>query len=88
MTPRHAAPEQRGTGSRLVAVGAALFVVGVVSVVVAVVPVLVDPQRDAPDLPTLAAGVLLPLGFALALLGLLRGARARRRAERRSSTRS
>ena len=66
MTPRHAAPEPKGTGTRLVAVGAVLFVLGVVAVVVAVVPVLLG-AAAGPDLPSQAAGVLLPLGFGLAL---------------------
>ena len=88
MSARHAAPEERGTGSRLVAAGALLFLVGAVSVVVAVVPVLVDPEQTANDVATYLAGVLLPLGLAVALLGLLRGARSRRRAARRSSNRS
>lgn len=82
MTARHAAPEDGGTGSRLVAVGAVLFGLGVVAVLVAVVPVLLGADV-APDLAAQASGVLLPLGFALALLGLLRGARRRRRAARR-----
>lgn len=85
MSPRHAAPASRGTGERLVAVGAVLFLLGVVAVVVAVVPVLLGAD-EGPDLAATASGVLLPLGLGLALLGLLRGARARRRAARRSST--
>lgn len=83
MTARHASPEEKGTGRTLVAVGAALFLLGVVAVVAAVVPVLLG-ARTAPDLAAQASGVLLPLGFGLALGGLLRGARARRRAARRS----
>ncbi|MCW2776556.1 MAG: hypothetical protein JWN17_281 [Frankiales bacterium] len=85
MSARHAAPEQRGDGSRLVAVGAVLFALGAVAVVVAVVPVLLGSDTGPTGAITVAS-VLLPLGFALALLGLLRGARARRRAARRSST--
>lgn len=85
MSARHAAPERSGDGSRLVAVGAVLFGLGVVAVVVAVVPVLLGADTGPTGAVTVAS-VLLPLGFALALLGLLRGARARRRASRRSST--
>lgn len=81
MNPRHAAPEPSGTGTRLIAAGVVLFVIGVVAVVVAVVPVLLG-AAAGPDLPSQAAGVLLPLGFGLALGGLLRGARTRRRAAR------
>ena len=87
MTGRHAAPDAGGTGGRLVAVGAALFVLGVVAVVAAVVPVLLG-AAESPDLPALLAGVLLPLGFGLALGGLLRGARARRREQKRLARRS
>ena len=64
--------------------GATLFLLGLVAVVVAVVPVLLG-AKAAPDLAAQASGVLLPLGFGLALGGLLRGARARRRAARRRS---
>ena len=85
MSGRHAAHEElRGTGVRLVQVGALLFVLGVVAVVASVVPVLLG-AAEAPDLAAQAAGVLLPLGLGLALGGLLRGARARRRAARRRS---
>jgi VIT1/CCC1 family predicted Fe2+/Mn2+ transporter len=87
VSARHAAPASRGPGERLVAVGVVLFGLGVAAVLVSVVPVLLGAD-EAPDLPTLLAGVLLPLGLALALVGLLRGARARRRAARRSSTRT
>ena len=85
MSGRHAAADSGRPGDRLVSVGAALFVLGVVAVVVAVVPVLLGAEAS-PDLPAVLAGVLLPLGFGLALGGLLRSARARRRAARRSST--
>jgi hypothetical protein len=63
--PRHAAPTRRRPGDLLVRAGAAVFAAGVVAVW----------RSDAPlalDLLTL----LLPLGFGLALLGLLRSARA------------
>jgi hypothetical protein len=83
--PRHLAEQGRAPGERLVAVGAVLFGIGTVAVLVAVVPVLLGADT-APSLPPLLAGVLLPLGLGLALGGLLRTARARRRAARRSST--
>lgn len=84
MSGRHAAPDEQGSGDRLVQAGAVLFVLGVVAVVLSVVPVLLGAD-EAPDLPSLLAGVLLPLGLGLALGGLLRSARRRRRAARRSS---
>lgn len=83
--PRHAAAADRRPGERLVAAGVVLFVLGTVAVLVAVVPVLLGAEQSR-DLPALLSGVLLPLGLAVALVGLLRGARARRRAARRSST--
>ncbi len=84
---RHSAPEQRLPGERMVPVGAVVFLVGVVAAVATFVPFLLDQGRGEP--PTwlvVSTSVLLPLGLAIALLGLLRGARARRRAARRSST--
>lgn len=69
--------------------GALLFGIGVVAVVAAVVPAVLS-QSSAPLGPVVAAGTLLPLGFAVAFVGLLRGARTARReairAARRSST--
>ena len=62
--------------------GAAVFVVGVLALVVAVVPSVLS--GDAARLaPVVLAGSLLPLGFGVALLGLLRAARTSRRAARR-----
>jgi VIT1/CCC1 family predicted Fe2+/Mn2+ transporter len=71
----------RGPGELLVRAGAVLFGLGVVGVLVVVVPFLLG-RDDAPLWTTLLAS-LLPVGLGLALLGLLRGARARRRAARR-----
>jgi VIT1/CCC1 family predicted Fe2+/Mn2+ transporter len=73
--PRHAAPDQ--PGSALVRAGAVLFGIGVLGVLAVVVPFLLG-REDAPLWTTLVAS-LLPVGLGLALLGLLRGARARRR---------
>jgi VIT1/CCC1 family predicted Fe2+/Mn2+ transporter len=73
--PRHAAPDQPGSG--LVRAGAVIFGIGVLGVLAVVVPFLLG-REDAPLWTTLVAS-LLPVGLGLALLGLLRGARARRR---------
>ena len=79
---RHASAERRRPGDVLVRLGALVFVVGLVAVVAAVVPSVVsgEPGRLA---TVVAAGSLLPLGFGLALLGLLRAARTGRRTARR-----
>jgi hypothetical protein len=83
---RHRAPEQALPGERMVPVGAAVFLLGVVAAVATFVPFLLDQGRDEPPIAlVLATSVALPLGLGIALLGLLRGARARRRAARRSS---
>ncbi len=78
MTARHAAPAQSAPGQRLVRAGAVLFGIGVLGVLAVVVPFLLG-RDDAPLWTTLVAS-LLPVGLGLALLGLLRGARTRRRA--------
>ena len=75
MSARHAAPDVPGSG--LVRAGALLFGLGVLGVLAVVVPFLLG-RDDAPLWTTLLAS-LLPVGLGLALLGLLRGARARRR---------
>jgi len=69
---------QRGPGDRLVAVGAALFAVGVLATIVTVAPYLLGTTR----LPTPAYVVCMlgPVGFGIALLGLVRAGRARVRA--------
>ena len=77
MTARHAAPAQPAPGERLVRAGAVLFGLGVLGVLAVVVPFLLG-RDDAPLWTTLVAS-LLPVGLGLALLGLLRGARTRRR---------
>ena len=75
MTGRHAAGSE--PGDRLVRAGALLFGLGVLGAIAVVVPFLLG-RDDAPLWTTLLAS-LLPVGLGLALLGLLRGARARRR---------
>ncbi len=80
MTGRHAGAA-RLPGDLLVRAGAVAFGIGVVGVLVVLVPFLLG-RDDAPLWTTLLAS-LLPVGLGLALLGLLRGARARRRAARR-----
>ena len=85
MSGRHASPAAGRPGERIVRVGAVLFGLGCLAVLAAVVPVLVDADATSPAWAATSSGVLLPLGLAVALLGLLRGARARRRAARRSS---
>ena len=77
MTARHAAPETPQPGEGLVRVGAAVFALGVVGVLLAVVPFFLG-RDDAPSWTALLAS-LLPVGLGISLLGLLRGARARRR---------
>ena len=82
MTARHVPSGGSAPGDRFVQVGAAVFVVGLLAVVVAVVPSVAT--GSVPPLPVVVtAGSLLPLGFGLALIGLLRGARTARRAARR-----
>ena len=82
MQARHAAPRGGAPGDGLVRAGALLFGLGVLGVIAVVVPFLLG-REDAPLWSTLLASVL-PVGLGLALLGLLRGARSRRRAARGS----
>lgn len=81
MKARHAAQPDPQPGDRLVRLGAVVFGLGVLGVLAVLVPFLLG-REDAPLWTTLAAS-LLPVGLGLSLLGLLRGARARRRAQRR-----
>ena len=85
MTGRHASSDSARPGDGLVRVGAALFVVGVLALVASVVPAVVTGDPAQPVL-VVGAGVLLPLGFAVALVGLLRGARTARRDARRAGS--
>ena len=82
MTGRHASADSSRPGDGLVRAGAALFVVGVLALLVSVVPAVISGDPAQPVL-VVVAGVLLPIGFAVALLGLLRGARTARREARR-----
>lgn len=79
MPARHAAPARSEPGERLVHLGALLFCLGMLGALAVVVPFLLG-RADAPLWTTLLAS-LLPVGLGLALLGLLRGARSRRRAD-------
>jgi len=76
-SPRHASAGSRGPGDALVRAGALLFAVGGVGVLLTVLPYFVG-ERE-PALPSLVVASLMPFGLALALLGLLRAARASRR---------
>ena len=73
--PSHVAPHRRRPGELLIRVGAGFFGVGVVAVLLVLVPFLAGSRRDAP-LPLGLVALALPVGFGLALIGLLRGARS------------
>ena len=75
MTARHVAPHSRRPGDLLVRVGAAVFGLGVLGILGILVPFLVTKRHDAPAWLDLTA-LLLPAGFGLALLGLVRSARS------------
>jgi VIT1/CCC1 family predicted Fe2+/Mn2+ transporter len=77
--PRHASTGSRGPGDGLVRAGALLFAVGVVGVLGVVVPFFLE-RDEAPAVWSVLAS-LTPLGLAVALVGLLRGARAGRRGD-------
>jgi hypothetical protein len=68
------ASPDRAPGDLLVRGGVAVFAVGLVAVVAVLVPFFLGHGHDAPEALNLVA-LLLPAGFGLALLGLLRGAR-------------
>ena len=72
---KHASPDAPRRIDRLVAVGAVIFVAGVVCVT-AVLALFLTGSRDVPLVLTLGAS-LLPVGFALALLGIASSARGR-----------
>ncbi|MDP9497671.1 MAG: hypothetical protein M3P46_08435 [Actinomycetota bacterium] len=83
MPQPYATQQPRRPGDRLVQVGTALFAVGLVAVVAVFVPALLADR--VPPLPAVVTALsLLPLGFALALAGLLRSARTGRREARRA----
>ena len=75
-----AAPQPIGRGDRLVALGAVVFTVGLLATLVTMVPFFIgsDPLPTAVYLIALLA----PVGFALALAGLLRTARSHRDPQR------
>lgn len=77
MTARHAAPEAPQPGERTVRAGAVVFALGLVGVLLAVVPFFLG-RADAPSWTALLAS-MTPVGLGISLLGLLRGARSRRR---------
>ena len=70
-------------GDSLVRIGAILFLIGAVATVVTVAPLFLNLTR----LPTPAYFVcmVMPLGFAVALFGLLKSARSQRRSAIRTS---
>jgi hypothetical protein len=69
--------ETQQPGDALVRVGAILFLIGAVATLVTVAPLFLGLSR----LPTPAyfVSMVMPLGFGVALLGLLRSARAQKR---------
>jgi hypothetical protein len=69
--------ETKQPGDALVRVGAILFLVGAVATVATVAPLFLG----LTPLPTAAyfVSMVMPLGFGVALVGLLRSARAQRR---------
>ena len=75
---RHASRGSRGPGDGLVRAGAVLFAVGGIGVLLTVLPYFFS--DGDPALAALVVASLMPFGLALALLGLLRGARASSRA--------
>jgi VIT1/CCC1 family predicted Fe2+/Mn2+ transporter len=77
LTARHAAPDEPRPGDGMVRAGAIVFAVGVLGVLLAVVPFFFG-REDAPSWVALLASIM-PVGLGISLLGLLRGARARRR---------
>lgn len=75
--PRHAATGLREPGEGMVRAGALLFALGGIGVLLTVLPYFFD--EGEPALAALVVASLMPFGLGLALLGLLRGARAARR---------
>jgi VIT1/CCC1 family predicted Fe2+/Mn2+ transporter len=63
----------------MVRAGAALFALGGIGVLLTVVPYFFADGQGRPALAWLVLASLMPVGLGLALLGLLRGARASRR---------
>ena len=75
----------RADADQLVRIGAVVFFAGALCILAAVVPLFFG-AHDLPTALNVAAGVLAPLGFALALWGLVRGARAAGRARRQANS--
>ncbi len=75
-----AARKRTGRGDRLVAVGALVFTVGLLATLVTLVPFFVG-SEPFPTAVYLVA-LLAPVGFALALTGLLCSARSHRDIQR------
>lgn len=73
-------PHTRTPGDRQVVVGAVLFGIGLVAAIVTLVPFLIDSDRF--PVGVYALTVLAPIGLGLALTGMVRGSRARRRPSR------
>jgi hypothetical protein len=73
--PRHAAPDTRQPGDLLVRAGALVFAVGVGAVLLILVPFLAG-STGSPPVALDVLALLLPAGFGLALVGLLRSARS------------
>ena len=69
--------ETQHPGDALVRVGAILFVIGAVATIATVAPLFLG----LTPLPSAAyfVSMVMPVGFAVALVGLLRAARAQRR---------
>lgn len=68
--------DRAGPRDRLVAVGAVLFGIGLLATLITVVPLFIGSSRF--PVAVYLVAMLGPVGFGLALLGLLRAARARR----------
>jgi hypothetical protein len=72
---------------QLVRIGAVVFGVGVLCIFAAVIPLFFG-AHDLPTALNVAAGVLPPVGFGLALWGLVRNARAAGAARREAAERA
>lgn len=73
-------PRRGHRGDRLVAVGAVVFTVGLLATLVTMVPFFVGSEPF--PTPVYLVSLLAPVGFALALAGLLRAARSHRDPQR------
>ena len=69
----HVSPEGPRPGERLVQAGVLVFAIGLLAAVAVVVPFFFG-RADAP-LPLALGTLLMPVGLAIALTGLLRAAR-------------